>query len=153
MGSILADGGIALGAAVAAAAVLIAALYLAWRRRRDPAERERRRRLQVNTNGRMTDGTIVDFQRQPGRDDAPGSHLIFYEYSVRGVDYATAQDVSAVAQVEKLDLEHCLGAVYVKYEARHPADSIVICEDWSGLQSASSPTAERVLTSSTESLR
>lgn len=107
----------------------------------------------------MTDGTIVDFQQQSGRDDAPGPQLIFYEYSVRGVDYATAQDVSAVAQVNQHDLELCLGAVYVKYEARCPSDSIVICEDWSGLQSASgsaaasSPTTERVRTTSTESLR
>jgi len=144
LGSFLADGGIALGAAVATAAVLVAALYLAWRRRRDPAERERRRRLRVNTSGRMTDGTIIDFQQQPASDDAPGSQLIFYEYSVRGVDYATAQDVSAVTRVGEHDLGRSLGAVYVKYEPKHPYDSIVICEDWSGLQSASSPAAKRV---------
>ena len=101
----------------------------------------------------MTDGTIIDFQQHPARDDAPGSQLIFYEYSVRGVDYATAQDVSAVARVEEHNLERCLGAVYVKYEAKHPSDSIVICEDWSGLQSASSAPTERARTTSTESLR
>jgi hypothetical protein len=100
----------------------------------------------------MTDGTIIDFQR-PAGDDASESQLIFYQYSVRGVDYATAQDVSAVARVEEHDLERCLGAVYVKYEAKHPSDSIVICEDWSGLQSASSAVAEQVRTTSTESLR
>ena len=92
----------------------------------------------------MTDGTIIDFQQQPASDDAPGSQLIFYEYSVRGVDYATAQDVSAVTRVGEHDLGRSLGAVYVKYEPKHPYDSIVICEDWSGLQSASSPAAKRV---------
>ena len=101
----------------------------------------------------MTDGAITDFQEQPGTGDQPSSRLIFYEYSVRGVDYATAQDVSAVARIGQHELEHCLGAAYVKYEAKNPSDSIVICEDWSGLQSASSDAVDRTRTTSVESLR
>ena len=144
MTPLLADRGLALGATLIAATALIFGAYLLRRRRRDPAERERRRRLGVNVAGRMTDGTIVDIQQTGDGASSPSAKLIFYEYSVRGVTYSTAQDVSSLDEIAAGDLSRCLGSARVKYRARNPCDSIVVCEEWSGLPRSPRLTPERL---------
>ena len=57
------------------------------RRRPDPAEREKRRRLDVNIAGRLADGSIIDVTES----------TVYYSYSVHGVGYTAAQDVSPFA--------------------------------------------------------
>lgn len=104
-----------------------------WRRERpDAAELERRRRLQVNRIGRIADGHIVDLQNE--REGGAGAGLLlFYKYKVRGVEYQTAQEVGSLRA--RLDL-HGLAAglpAQVKYDPKNPTNSIVLCEDWSGL--------------------
>lgn len=116
-------------------------MYRLWRRRADPAARERRRRVRVNATGRIVDGTIIDIQQTEEGQPASTTRLVFYEYSVRGVDYSTAQDVSALNEAVEGDLSRCLGSVHVKYEARNPSNSIVICEEWSGLLNPSGSAA------------
>ena len=111
---------------VAAPAALLAAaaLWMALRRKPSPEERERARRRLVNATGRMADGEVIDFDGQ----------VLYYSYSVRGVGYSAAQDVSGISG-HACDPGEMLGPVTVKYSARNPADSIVLCEEWSGINS------------------
>lgn len=117
-----------------AAAALASALGLviyARRRRRSPEEVERVRRLDVNRRGRVTHGQILDFlEPQPGQ---PGARMVVFKYEVAGVTYEAAQDISAlpsvVAQVRK-----ATGlSARLKYDVQHPTNSIIACEEWSGV--------------------
>jgi hypothetical protein len=65
--------------------------------------------------------------------DREGRQILVYEYSVAQVSYHTAQDISKLASPEELE-RVCEGLpVRVKYDPQNPGDSIVVCEDWSGL--------------------
>ena len=109
----------ALGALTEAAGRLIPA----WRVK--PEERERRRRVRVNTEGRTGSATITDF-----RDG-----VLCYTYSVAGVEYAASQDVRTLAALLPENPFTLLARpATVKYLPRNPANSILLCEGWSGLQ-------------------
>jgi hypothetical protein len=123
---------IAAAAVVLAAALVVIALF--WRRRNTPAEKERRRRASVNRIGRMTDGMIVDFESQPAHGKRPAAALFHFTYSVGGVDYSTAQDVFTLIDRIGLPPERYIGPVHVKYEPGNGSNSIIVCEDWSGLR-------------------
>ncbi len=110
--------------ALAAAALIGLAWWVITRVRLTPAERERRRRLRVNREGRMTDGTVTEI----------AGSTIYYSYAVGGVEYASSQDVSALAQLLPADPAAVIGPVTLKYLPRNPANSIVVCEEWSGLR-------------------
>lgn len=90
-----------------------------------PAERERRRRLLLSATGRMIDAEVTEVE---------GGEL-HYAYEVGGVVYNASQDVSALAVYLPGDPVLAIGPATVKYLPRNPANSIVICEDWSGLRS------------------
>lgn len=107
--------------AVALVALLV---WILLRLRISPAERERRRRLQVNASGRMGDGIVTDVQEK----------TLYYSYTVRGVDYNASQEVDALAEQLPEGLESLVGAVTVKYSPANPANSIIVCEQWSGLR-------------------
>jgi hypothetical protein len=111
-------------ALVAVLVVLVGTLgYRAWKDSRvTPAERERLRRTALVGTGKMGDATLMEF-----RDD-----LIFYAYIVRGVEYTASQDVSLLKEQVPADLS-LVSAVSVRYDARNPANSIVVAEEWSGL--------------------
>ncbi len=112
--------------ALAGVLVVIVALmgYRAWQYSRvTPEERERRRRAILVRQGKMGDATLVEV-----RDD-----LLFYSYSVRGVEYTASQDLSALRERLPGDLSST-GPLSVKYDARNPANSIVVAEDWSGIR-------------------
>jgi len=118
----------------AALAVVVAAgvIYLVCRTRPSPAARERHRRLAVGAKGRMAGGTILDLQ---------GDELL-YSYTVRGVEYTAAQDVSALRDQLPEDVTAFIGPATVRYQPGNPANSIVISEEWSGLRGRrTSPTA------------
>jgi hypothetical protein len=89
-------------------------------------QRERRRRIAVNSKGRMGDATITDV-----RDS-----VLFYSYQVRGVAYATSQDVSDLQHLLPADTSVLIGPAGLKFTPGNPADSILICEHWSGLRPA-----------------
>ncbi len=121
--------GIEAGGQIAALALLAclliaAAVVIARRVRLTPGERERRRRIQIHRTGRMGDGFITDFQ------DA----TLFFTYSVRGVEYAASQEVADLRNLLPSDPAAVVGGhVTLKYAPRNPANSIVLCEEWSGL--------------------
>ena len=117
-----------------AAAVLIGGLVLYILQRPSAAERERRRRLKIHQQGRITDGTVFDVA-EPGADHGPESaRLLYYTYSIGGVEYSACQDISALAELIGNDPASVIGSVYVKYHSKNPYNSIVVCEDWSGLR-------------------
>lgn len=117
-----------------AAAALIGGLVIYILRRPSAAERERRRRLKIYQEGRITDGTVFDVG-EPGDPAGPDSaRLLYYTYSIGGVDYSACQDVSALTDRIGQDPASMIGSVYVKYHAKNPYNSIVVCEEWSGLR-------------------
>lgn len=108
---------------VATAVLVILAVYIIFQRRLTPVEKERRRRVFVNRSRRTIEGVITE----------AGEDLIHYQYELRGVMYFASQDVSAIRTLLPLFPDRLIGPVGVKYDPRNPANSIVICEDWSGL--------------------
>jgi hypothetical protein len=107
-----------------AAALLGIVLYLLFRGRQSPAEKEKRRRLIVNQEGRIGDATITEVHE----------NIVFYEYSVRGVQYTASQDISQLREHIPTDPDRLIGSVGLKYSTANPANSIIICEQWSGLR-------------------
>ena len=72
----------------------------------------------------MTDATISDIRGEE----------LYYSYTVRRIEYAAAQDISAVRDRLPADPWVLIGSATVKYSPRNPANSIVVCEEWSGLR-------------------
>lgn len=118
----------------AAAVVLFMALgiiLLSRRRRKTPEELERLRRLAINRRGRVTYGQIVDMlEPQPGRQ---GARLVVFKYEVASVKYEAAQDIHALPGVVVQVRQATGQMVRVKYMVDRPGDSIIACEEWSGL--------------------
>jgi hypothetical protein len=113
--------------AISAAALVVvaAAVWIVIRIRRKPKDKEQRRRLTVNQYGRLGDATITDVH-----DDT-----VFYEYSVRGVAYTASQDVSKLRDYLPANPDRLIGsAASLKYSPQNPANSILLCEEWSGLR-------------------
>ena len=95
--------------------------------RRKPKDKEKLRRLEVNSKGRLADATITDIN-----DD-----FIIYEYSVAGLTYTASQDVSQLREMIPADSQRLIGrAASMKYSSQNPANSILLCEQWSGLHLA-----------------
>lgn len=115
-------------AALSGLAVLLIALaiYIALRVQGTPEKRERKRRLMVNRMGRLGDALITEFNES----------VIYYSYSVRGVQYAASQDVSTLRSRLPEDPERLIGVASLKYAPKNPANSILLCEEWSGLRVA-----------------
>jgi len=117
-------------AVVGALALLGLGVYFVVRWRRKPKDKEMRRRLMVNQHGRIGDATITDMQ-----DDT-----LFYSYSVAGVSYTASQDVAALRDQMPRDAERLIGrAASLKYSPKNPANSILLCEGWSGLRAGPGP--------------
>lgn len=104
------------------------ALWTAFRSRMTPEKRERRRRLAVNTTGRLGDAFITEASEEN----------LFYTYSVRGVSYAASQDITTLRDRLPGAPERLIGPTGMKYSTRNPANSILLCEEWTGLRAASS---------------
>jgi hypothetical protein len=137
-------------ALAAAALVLLAAAALLWwyRRPRDPEEVERRRREYLSRVGRIVEGEIVEIIESPVPATGPGvrkrkatpahasngvRHLICYTYSISGVTYETAQDVTGFEQRACLHRIISGQPASVKYDPQSPGNSMLIAADWSGL--------------------
>ena len=107
------------------AALLIGlAIFIAMRVHGTPEKRERRRRLNVNRLGRLGDALITE----------ANDSVIYYSYSIRGVQYTASQDVSALREQLPAEPDRLIGIASLKYAPNNPANSILICEEWSGLR-------------------
>jgi hypothetical protein len=113
----------ALGAAVAAG--IGSLVWVLWKSRRDPHERERKRRSLVGREGRIGDGYITDVSEE----------TVFYTYTVHGVEYAASQDITRVRNLLPENLDTVIGPVSLKFLASSPENSIVVSEDWFGIRS------------------
>ncbi len=107
-------------------------LLIVGRARRSPAQREQRRRVVIATRGRMGDATIIDVR----------GDLLIYEYSVRGVEYNASQDVSTLMAFLPEDRSLLIGQATLKYHPQNPANSILVCEFWSGLRKPVMPASQ-----------
>lgn len=137
---------------MAAAAVLAIGAGFYWLRPKpeDPVELERARRAHVNRVGRIVEGHILEIadettkQPEPKRTSsfAGGKQnatlngepkLLYYTYSISGVTYETAQDISGMP--ERVILERVVAgqSASVKYDPSNPSNSILLSDDWSGL--------------------
>ena len=121
------------GAAVVALAVGI----VLGRNRKTPEDRERERRLRLNTRGRITIGNILDVQEINNTGDG-SMQLLIYQYDVAGVSYEASQDVTHLRQY--IDLHACRMGLptSIRYDPKNPGDSIVVSEHWSGIQQMAS---------------
>ncbi|MDE1163649.1 MAG: DUF3592 domain-containing protein [Acidobacteriaceae bacterium] len=122
-------GGVSAGAIV----LLAGGVWLFRRLRRvPPEEMERRRREQLATAGRITDGVIVDARTLSGEESVSSTpEVLVYSYQLAGVTYNCAQDVSLLPEsVRGYQLDQ---PVQVRYEPRNPGNSILVSESWSGL--------------------
>lgn len=128
----------------------------AFRKPEDPRDEERRRRFQLNQVGRIVEGLVVELVETPAtispelasgmfsrRKTTPPAtqnasvstlrRLIRYSYSISGVTYETAQDVTGLE--ERLCLERLAAGqpASVKYDPSNPSNSILVADDWSGI--------------------
>jgi hypothetical protein len=141
------------GAAALVAGAAAVVLHQVFRRPADPEDEERRRRSQLNQVGRIVEGLVVELvesqsqvpaaadsawaARRKGIVPEPAGNglrrLVRYSYSIAGVTYETAQDVTGLE--ERLCLERLAAGqpASVKYDPSNPSNSILVADDWSGL--------------------
>lgn len=141
------------------AAALLLLLALVWWRRRpaDPREIERKRREYLSRVGRIVEGEILEILEEPvpaaesgSRSTNPGGrrkpapaaanqaedgsrHLVRYTYSISGVTYETAQDVTGFEERACLHKIIAGQPASIKYDPHSPGNSMIIAADWSGL--------------------
>jgi hypothetical protein len=93
----------------------------------NPEKRERKRRLELHRHGRLGDALIIEATES----------MLYYSYSVRGVQYEASQDVSGLRHLLPTEPERLIGSASLKYSSKNPGSSILICEEWSGLRAPS----------------
>jgi len=137
-----------IGGGSLAALALIA--YAFARPAADPEAEERKRRLHLNLIGRIAEGQVVELAQhpappvekrggflgmrsQPVVDDRPRS-LVSYSYSISGVTYHTAQDITGLEGQIRFERLVTGQPASIKYDPANPSDSIIVADDWSGLR-------------------
>jgi hypothetical protein len=127
------------GLAITLAASAVAVTSGAWIvtrvrswRKKSPEELERLRRLDINHRGRIAAAHVVDLIESDGARNS--ARLIVYQYVIAGVTYEVAQDVSMLPGI--FASAHGPGGLMasVKYDPKRPTNSIIACEDWSGIR-------------------
>jgi hypothetical protein len=141
------------GAAALVIAAAVVVLRQFFQKPGNPEDEERRRRSQLNQVGRIVEGLVVELlESQGSAPPGPSSEkfsfrkggdsglrgnslrrLVRYSYSIAGVTYETAQDVTGLE--ERLCLERIASGqpASVKYDPSNPSNSILVADDWSGL--------------------
>jgi hypothetical protein len=122
-----------LGGITGAAVVVVGGIWWWIRSHRPSAEEiERRRREELALGGRITDGVILDARTLSNEDSvSPTPEVLFYSYSLAGLVYNCAQDVSTLPnEVVGFRIDQ---PVQVRYDPRNPGNSIIVSETWTGL--------------------
>jgi hypothetical protein len=121
------------GIAIGAAALSLAVVGWARRRRKTPEQREQERRLRISGTGRITDGTVTDVSEMK-LNGSGELQLLIYQYDVAGVSYEASQDVTHLRHL--VDLHTCRVGLpaSIKYDPANPGNSIVVSENWTGLR-------------------
>jgi hypothetical protein len=124
-----------------------------WLRRpEDPDEVERVRRARLNQVGRIVEGHVIELvevtpespaadrgaawrgRRRQGGVPNGRRKMVCYSYSISGVSYETAQDVTGLQERASLDRLIAGQPASIKFDPSNPSDSILIAEDWSGIR-------------------
>ncbi len=133
--------------------VVMAAIgIIVWLRRKpeDASEIERQRRAYLNKVGRIVEGQVLEItEHAPPADTVKPSggfalrraavpsngiqRLLYYTYSISGVTYETAQDVTGLEERLHLSRAAVGQTASVKYDPSNPSNSILLADDWSGL--------------------
>ena len=136
-----------------AALVLIGIIFWLRRKPEDPGEIERQRCAFLNRVGRIVEGQILEIvehvrdshgekppgvlaKRQPQTSGVASNgtqKLLYYTYSISGVTYETAQDVTGLDIRAHLSRVAAGQTASVKYDPSNPSNSILLADDWSGL--------------------
>jgi hypothetical protein len=148
--TLLSDWKTSLALAGAVLTLLLLLAYSLYRPAVDPDEAERRRRLHLNQIGRIAEGSVIELVEHPAETGKParsvfGSrarplvasrsrHLVSYSYSICGVIYQTAQDITGLESQVRLERLVAGQPASVKYDPSNPVDSILVADDWSGLR-------------------
>jgi len=138
--------------AVGAGAAVMLGVWLSQWMRRPPNEDEieQKRRSHINQVGRIAEGQILEvleapaapaeshgpalFRRGAKNVAANGRRkLVCYSYSISGVSYETAQDITTLETRARLHRLVPGQPASIKYDPANPGDSIVLTDDWSGL--------------------
>lgn len=107
-----------------AAGLIALGIWIALRVHGTPEKRERKRRLNVHRQGRLGDAMISEATET----------TLYYFYTVRGVQYTASQDVSTLREYLPAEPQRLIGVSGLKYSSKNPANSILVCEEWSGLR-------------------
>jgi hypothetical protein len=139
---------------VAGLIVMAAIGAVLWLRRKplDASEIERQRRAYLNKVGRIVEGQVLEIAEHTiAADDSKRSakknasklvaapptngtqRLLYYTYSISGVTYETAQDVTGLEERLHLTRAAVGQTASVKYDPSNPSNSILLADDWSGL--------------------
>jgi hypothetical protein len=142
---------------VAGLAVLAIASVVMWIRRKPSGEPdvEHERRAYVNRIGRIVEGQVLDVvdhgrvsgdaatqekahaplfaKRRAKATPNAAQLLLYYCYSISGVTYETAQDVTGLEERLLLTRVAAGQVASVKYDPSNPSNSILLADDWSGL--------------------
>ena len=132
--------------------VLVAVGIIFWLRRNpeDAAEIERQRRAYLNRVGRIVEGQVLEVVEHAGSSAQPkhggkisktsvaaapngNQRLLYYTYSISGVTYETAQDITGLEERLHLTRVAAGQTASVKYDPSNPSNSILLADDWSGL--------------------
>ena len=136
-----------------AALALIGIIFWLRRKPEDASEVERQRRAFLNRVGRIVEGQILEIaedvrashaekpggmfaKRQPQASGVAANgarKLLYYTYSISGVTYETAQDVTGLEERLHLTRVAAGQTASVKYDPSNPSNSILLADDWSGL--------------------
>ena len=141
---------------LAGIAVLAILGVILWLRRtpKNPNDLERERRAYLNRVGRIVEGQILEVV-DPAPAEASASSakpsgifhknvasatslngtqkLLHYTYSISGVTYETAQDITGLDLRAHLSRVAAGQTASVKYDPSNPSNSILLADDWSGL--------------------
>lgn len=117
-----------LGAAALVVLAIGVRLVMQLIHHRNPEKREQRRRLRLNADGRLGDAMITSADQCS----------IYYAYSVHGVQYEASQDISTLLDRLPAEPERLIGLANLKYATNNPANSIIVCEEWSGVREPNS---------------
>lgn len=127
-------------------ALAVASLYFVFRKKPEDAEAiERQRRAYLNRIGRIVEGQVVEVSGQSAVNSSAnsavggaavagtGPKMLYYSYSISGVTYETAQDVTGLEEQAHLSRVVAGQHASVKYDPSNPSNSILLADDWCGL--------------------
>jgi hypothetical protein len=132
---------------------LVALIFWLRRTPKNPSDVERDRRAYLNRVGRIVEGQILEIaEHVPGEAAPPVAKpsglfqkplatassngiqkLLHYTYSISGVTYETAQDITGLDLRAHLSRLAAGQTASVKYDPSNPSNSILLADDWSGL--------------------